>query len=76
PQNFRWDECPVSALTTPHNFDAVGIVQTITGARSVGGRGAVYAMCKRDARLYDAAMVIEECRAAEHAAAVKAIQKQ
>ncbi len=57
------------------DFDPVGIVELIGEARRVGGRGAVFALCKRDARLYDAAAMIEQCRNAEHAAAVKAIRK-
>jgi hypothetical protein len=77
PDNFRWPECPVSTLTGPHapGFDPVSIVELIGEARRVGGRGAVFAISKRDARLYDAAAVIEQCRDAERSAAMKAIRK-
>jgi len=39
----------------------------------VGGRGAVWALVKGDARLYDAAAVMEGCRVAEHNARNKAL---
>lgn len=45
----------------------------ISEARTVGGRAAVWALVKRDARLYDAAAVIEQCRASEHSARMEVL---
>jgi hypothetical protein len=47
-------------------------VELIGEARRVGGKGAVFALCRRDARLYDAAAVIESCLVSVRAAAMKA----
>jgi hypothetical protein len=62
----------VSALT--HNrgdFDPISLIQILGEARTVGGKGAVWAMVKRDARMFDAAAVIESCRDAAHTARAK-----
>jgi hypothetical protein len=76
PDDFRWPECPVSALTHERgHFDPIGLIQIITEARNTGGKGAAFAITKRDARMYDAAAVVEQCRNAEHAAASKAMHE-
>ena len=75
---FRWHECPVSVLTVsrdPLSLDPIDTVDRLTEARTVGGRGAVWSMCKRDARLYDAALVIEQCRMMERAARMEELNK-
>jgi hypothetical protein len=54
PDEFRWHECPVATLTRERDdgFDPIALVQIVTEARSVGGRGGVFAVARRDPRLY------------------------
>lgn len=72
PDEFRWHECPISALSAPRDgWDPVEVV-TLLGEARMLGRGALYQLCKKDARLWDAAVVIEHCRNAERVARFKA----
>jgi hypothetical protein len=64
------------ALATRDAWDPVEIVRLLGETRAVGGRGAVWALCKRDGRLLDAATVIEGCRVAEHNAAINAQREE
>lgn len=73
PDNFRWPECPVSALRGRPGFDAIAMAQQIAEARAVGGRAAVWSLVRRDPRLFDAALVVESCRVAEHNARLKVL---
>lgn len=76
PDNFEWPECPVSAFSVsrdPLSLDPVETVALLTDAYAVGGRGAVWALCRKDARLYDAALVIEHCRVSEKAARMEVL---
>jgi hypothetical protein len=64
----------VSALTHARgDFDPVGLIQILSDARTVGGRGAVFAIAKRDVRMYDAAATMERCRVAHHNAQAEAM---
>jgi hypothetical protein len=67
----------VSALLADREggFDPVGTIDLLTEMRNAGGRAAVWALARRDARLFDAAGIVQRCRAAEDMASYKATHR-
>jgi hypothetical protein len=79
PDDFRWPECPVSALTAPRDalsVDPVEVVRYLGEIRVVGGKAALFRQTRNDARMFDAALVIEAARASEAAARMEAVTKR